>query len=226
MLTNPKFLFKYASRSRRENFFRGLDSIVNNIQTDNYQIICSFDVDDKEMIGGDVKSRLAGYDKVKAYWGTSESKVAAINRDTCFADEDWSILINFSDDQIFTVKAFDTLIVDAANKFKDTDFFLHCHDNNQNRLATMSIIGREHFERTGYIYPPDYVSLFCDNHVQEYAKRLGKYYYMGDKVRIMQHLHPIFTKEVPMDEQYKHTESFYNQDKATYMKHLENNFGL
>lgn len=226
MLTNPKFLFKYASRSRPNNFFRGLDNIIENIQTDAYQIICSLDIDDVTMISKEVKDRINSYEKVKAYWGFSKNKVYAINRDLEFAG-DFQILINFSDDQIFTTVAFDTIIAEAMEKhFPDTDGFLHFHDNKQNRLATMSIIGKKWFDRFGFIYHNSYKSEWADNDAQEIAKILGKYKYMGDGLRIMDHINPYVGHKEAMDDLYKRNSEFVKYDRENFFKRQDENFGL
>lgn len=228
---NPyKILFKYASRSRPQNFFRGLDSIVNNLSDkENYHIQITLDSDDHTMNTVSVRDRIASYSNTSVFFGTSKNKIDAINRDRKKFPDDWQILINFSDDQIFTKKGFDDIIRSEMQKhFPDLDGFLHFHDGNQPRLATMSIIGKKHYDRTGYIYNPDYISVYCDNHAQEYAQALGKYKYMGDKVNIMMHIHPLHGHKVEFDAQYNKTEDrkIYLKDKETYRKYKMNNFGL
>ena len=46
---SKKIVFKYTSRSRPDNFFRGLRSIIDNCVDNNYEVLCSFDEDDKSM---------------------------------------------------------------------------------------------------------------------------------------------------------------------------------
>jgi hypothetical protein len=228
-MDNSVILFKYASRSRKDNFFRGLDSIVNNLyDKENYHIQSTFDSNDFSMNNDEVIGRLKTYEHFTYYFGNSKNKIDAINRDI---DKfpNYDILINFSDDQIVHSLFFDRIIREAFNQiFPDTDGFIHFHDGNQNRLATMSVIGRKHFERTGVIYPNEYVSVYCDNHVQDYAQAVGKYYYMGDNIRIMKHLHPIHFDDVLFDDQYRRTEDrqVYMKDHSTYLHYKSINFGL
>lgn len=225
---SKKIVYKYTSRSRPNNFFRGLKSIRDNSIDDNYEVICSFDLDDETMNDDTVKLIMLNFGNLKWFFGESKSKIDAINRDLDKLPDDWDILVNMSDDMVFTKRGFDNIIREAfENNFPDGDGFIHFHDGCQNRLATMSIIDRKHFERTGcVIYHPDYISVFCDNEVQEVAKILGRYKYMGDDVRIFEHRHPLHMKGVPMDKQYIFTEGFYQIDQQTYYRRKQINFGL
>lgn len=222
-----KILFKYTSRSRVNNFFRGLDSIINNLANKkDYHILCSFDVDDKEYANPQFIERLNAYTNVSHYFGISTSKIYAINRDILLAPE-WDILVNMSDDFIFTQWGFDDIIRTAFQQhFPDLDGFLHFHDGFQPRLATMSIIGKKWFDRTGYIYHPSYITEFCDNEENEKAKRLGKYRYMGNDMKIMMHLHPYNANKEAIDDLYRKNMLSSNADKENYFKRLAINFDL
>lgn len=218
-----KILFNYASRSRPANFFRGLDSIVNNVANDLFHIVCSLDVDDREMNNTGVINRLNEYKNVTHYFGISKNKIHAINREIPnFPDFD--ILVNFSDDMEFIQKHFDEIIREEMQKyFPDLDGFLHFFDGNQNRTSTMTVEGKKYFDCCGFVYHPAYVSVFCDNEAQDIAQILGKYRYVGDDVRIFKHIHPSFGL-VPVDKQYKHTQSFFPKDRLTYLFRKKNNF--
>lgn len=221
-----KILFKYTSKSRPDNFFRGLDSIVNNLSNkEDYHILCTFDVDDNKYLDEDFINRVNSYENISYYFGISTSKIYAINRDISLAPQ-WDILVNMSDDFIFTQWGFDDLIrVAFQQNFPDLDGFLHFHDGVQPRLATMSIIGKKWFDRTGYIYHPSYYTEYCDNEDQEKAKILGKYKYMGD-VRIINHINPFHGTPDIMDDLYRKNSTFANMDKDNYFKRLAINFGL
>lgn len=213
-----KILYKFASRSRPEKFVNGILNIENKSTRDDYFILCSLDTDDP------TSQDMPSTDYRGVVYGESKNKVDAINRDI-WVVKDWDILVNFSDDMEFVVDGFDQIIVDDMMKyFPDTDGVLHYPDGNiGDRLMTMSIIGRKYYERDGYIYNPDYISLWCDNEAQEVAKLRGKYQYI-DKV-LFNHNHPAFGK-CATDEQYIKTESFFYQDHETYCRRRFNNFGL
>lgn len=222
-----RLLFKYASRNRPENFFRGLNSIVDNVfDKENYHIQCTFDSDDTKYNNKEFIDGLNTYKNLTYYFGTSTSKINAINRDIEKFPE-FDILVNFSDDQIFTQMYFDDIIRQVfKTSFPDLDGFVHFHDGVQPRLATMSIIGKAHFDRFGFIYHPSFHSEWCDNFAQEAAIRLGKYKYMGDGIRIMKHINPFHGHPELMDDLYRRNSLMVSKDKQTYFHWEALNFGL
>ena len=219
-MSDLKILFKYATRSRPENFIRGLESIANNYENDNASILISIDEDDESMQEYAGLKLSMNNCSLKFISGKSKNKVDAINRDMGFA-EPWDILIAVSDDMVFKKKGFDNDIRESFGS--NLDQCLHFPDGNRNDLITMSIMGRDYYNRFGYIYHPDYVSLYCDNEQTDVAKKLGCYKYV-DK-QIFEHLHPAYGKAV-FDAQYQHTESFNEVDRITYLRRKGMNFGL
>jgi hypothetical protein len=197
-----------------------IDSIVSNVSADcDYFIQLSLDEDDPT---------LAEYFKIispehEKIIGTSKNKINAINRDMDLVDQWWDVLINVSDDQVFISKNFDLDIVN--NMDNDTDMFLHFPDGNQGDLATMSIIGRKYYLRDGYIYNPNYESVYCDNEAQDVAKLRGCYKLVNK--HIFNHEHPAWGKG-QMDAQYAKTEHHvtYEKDRQTYINRAAKNFYL
>lgn len=230
-----KILFKYTTRSRRSNFLRGIDSIINNLANkEDYHIFTSIDVDDESMhplptINGN-HTYIAG---------TSTGKINAINRDMDYINSqyDWDILVTMSDDMMFIEKGFDDVIRKSFNIINyyngavrgvNLDKYLHFNDSNQrDNVCTMHIVGREYYNRFNYIYNPEYISLWCDVENDLVAKQLGCYEYMGDNVKLFIHLHPAWGF-CQHDEQYKKTESreMWIKDEQTFNKRKSNNFGL
>lgn len=234
-----KILFKIATRSRRNNFLRAIDSVVKNIaDKDSYHILVSVDSDDTTMIPLPVINCPHTYIVFTNKEGEEITKISAINRDVNDFKYDWDILVNLSDDQVFTERDFDDIIRKSFFKkvewtgFQpenhlnpyDLDQFIHFPDGNRNDLCTMSIIGRDYYERDGYIYHPEYKSLFCDDEAMQVAKIRGCYKYV-DK-QIFEHKHPAYGKAV-FDEQYQKTELIGNTvDRETFIRRKEANFGL
>lgn len=221
-----KYLIKYASRSRPENFERGLISIIENATApENIVVLVSLDVDD---------TRLSDYMTViEKYWskvhikvkaGESHSKIHAINREVNEYKAHWDILINFSDDMIFTMKGWDSIIADLfARHFPNGDGFLHLPDGNQNEnISTMSIMDRRYYDRDDYIYHPSYISLWCDVEATDVAKIRQRHIYVNKQ--LFKHIHPAWGL-APFDKQYLKTESYHHVDKLTYDERKQNNFG-
>lgn len=212
-----RILFKFTTRSRPHLFERGMQSIIQNVTNENYQILVSVDTDDSTMI--EALKKYQNNTKVKIFYGVSKNKIDAINRDVEKAD-DWHILINMSDDMVFICRGFDEIV---RNNFDNLKQCLHFPDGNTNQLITMSIIGKEFYDRLGYIYNPEYVSLWCDNEQMEVAKLIFAYKYVD--TTIFNHLHPAFNK-AEIDNQYRHTESFYGIDGETFVRRRAINFGI
>lgn len=199
-----RILFKYTSRSRPKLFYRGLLSIIDNCNSQNYQVLCSLDQDDPTLPEYLELIAECNNPNIQVVIGTSSSKVSAINRDLNDFTGRWDILVNMSDDMIFTQSGFDDTI---RREFgENLDQFIHFNDGLQNaNLSTMTIEGRQYYERFGYIYFPEYQSLWCDVEAQDVAKKLGKYKYAGPRVEILKHLHPAGGL-AQFDEQYRKTE--------------------
>lgn len=195
-----------------------IDNIKKFARYTEYEIICTLDVDDEPTVA--IKDQLSRMDKVTTFFGRSKNKINAINRDMDKIGP-WDILFNVSDDQLFLVEGFDEIVMAKVNEVGG-DCFLHYPDGNAKaRLATMSIMDKKYYDRTGYIYHPSYISLWCDNEAMEVAKRLGRYFYTN--LMIFDHYHPAFGKGV-RDEQYKRTEAFYQLDKKNFDRRKTMNF--
>lgn len=213
-----KILYKLTSRSRPEKLLSVIENIKSFSRHPDYLIMCSLDVDDRSLLP--IKEKLQNMEKVVCHYGISKSKVHAINRDID-KYEDWDVLFNVSDDQLFLKEGFDLLVLEKIKEVGG-DCFLHYPDGNaKDRLATMSIMDKKYYQRFNYIYHPSYISLWCDNEAMEVAQRLNRYFYVG--TQIFEHYHPAYGK-AKSDPQYKHTESFYQRDKQVFLERKNKNF--
>ena len=210
-------LYKLTSRSRPAKMYKAYRSVYDNASLD-WIMVLSVDADDDSTMRSEELKAIRLDKRVSIHVGTSKNKIDAINRDV--PKHGWDILVNLSDDQVFTRQGFDMAIAEHCG----VDTFLHLPDGYVNeRLATMSIMGKDYYKRFGYIYHPDYASLWCDNEAQDEAIRLGCYKYVNE--HIFTHEHPAWTGEKP-DAQLEHTQKFYRQDERTYRKRKALNFPL
>lgn len=228
-MNNYNILFKFATRSRPEKFFRGLDNILSNIHDkQNYSILVTLDSDDATMYNRDVMLQMKPYienNKVIPVFGTSKSKIDAINRDMDKVN-DWDIVVVMSDDMEFTKYGFDNIIREKFSiHFPDTNGNLHFNDGFQNRVSTMTIMGKMFFEShyNRKIYVEEYFSLFCDEEYSIVANKLNKMQYFPDV--IFNHKHPAngFGQH---DELLKKTEGYWEIDKTTFLRRQAANFYL
>lgn len=204
-------LFNFATKNRPDKFFRCLDNISEFSAGVPYKVLVKIDNDDLNDYG-----KLEAYPEVVLRRGDSGSKIHAINRDI---DLPFDILMNHSDDMMF-VASWDRVLTDMPSHL---DAVLHYPDGNRIDLMTYSIIGRKYYDRTGYVYHPDYSSLWCDNEAQQVAKITGCYLYFP--FQLFDHQHPAFRKG-QYDSQYQQTEAFYHADQQVFNRRKERNFDL
>ncbi len=223
-------LVKLPSRSRPEKCFDIIES-YSQMADNPVQIMVNYDIDDPTMNNPGVVRRLTSYDNVIACEGTSISKIHAINRDFQKMPE-FDILVLASDDMICQVKGWDTILKqEMATHFPDTDGTLFHWDgdpatrrhNNGKGLCTMCILGKKYFDRFGFIYHPDYTSLWCDNEFTDVAQQLGKMFFSEDV--LFKHVHYSNDGSKP-DALMMKTQSFYRQDEQVYNRRKSFNFGL
>lgn len=211
-----KILFKYTTRSRRSNFLRGYDSIINNVTSQDYHVLISVDKDDASMFP---LPELKGNHTFVV--GESKNKIDAINRDVNEFDYDWDIIVNMSDDMVFIQAGFDEVIRREMLfnvSFMKYDQVLHFPDQHQGQnCMTMSILGRTYYDRDKFIYHPEFESLWVDIVAQEEAQIRGCYKFVNQNIFV--HLHPSFG-DCAYDEQYKLTENWEGRqrDYATYLR--------
>lgn len=217
-----RLLIKLATRGRPVKFMQAMTNIYETIKTDDFLIVVSVDEDDHEMVNmiPDINrmKNAAGY--IGKPWG----KVAAINRDVSLYIP-WDVLINFSDDQYFTVKGWDEIMKAKIESVwgHSTDYFAHFSDGHvKERLSTMSVMGREYYERFGYIYHPAYKSVSCDAEAFYVAITLGKHHYFEEQV--FEHRHPVNTRATKYDTTYRTNDIYADQDTATYFRRMKQNF--
>ena len=218
-----RILYLFPTRERKEKCFKAIDNIISLSRHDDYLIQLVLDIDDSTMNTPKVRDRINFYgEKVKAYWGFSKNKIDAINRDISLCPE-YDILCLHSDDMIFVKEGFDLDIIEGfADGFNG---LLHFPDKRfLSSLITYSIMHRDYLKIDGYIYHPDFVSMFCDNLQQDIAKKRGKYKFV-DK-QILEHHHAIWglcEKDALLNKTWNPT--IYYKDSLTYDK-LKEQFGL
>lgn len=223
-----KILYKVTSRSRPDNLKRTLLNIQSMAVNPDYLICLTMDENDYTVNNPEFKEWINQnfFIEMHSFYGKSRNKINAINRDLEHFTH-WDILVNVSDDQVFTVKGFDKIIEDVFMFKGDTDLFLHFRDVNHplpgNALSTLSTIGRDYFNRDGYIYHPSYQSVWCDNEATEVAKQRGCHKFISEP--IFDHLHPAYGK-APADQLSRKTESpsLHKIDHSNFIKRQKQGF--
>ena len=227
MTTDPKILIKFPTRGRPQKFFKALKAYIDFADDiSKIGFLISMDENDASMNNEEIKTILENAKtrvKLAYFYGQSKSKIQAVNADMEKVSG-WDIVLLASDDMIPVVRGYDTIIrKDMNDHFRDMDGVLWYNDGGQNRINTLSILGKKYYDRFGYIYNPEYISLWCDNEFTDVSTQLNKVY-KSDQI-IIEHAHPIYQK-TEYDPLYIHNESFFQIDKVTYEKRREKNFDL
>ena len=221
-----RIAYIFPSRTRPTKFFQCLENIQDQSFQDNYFVWAKLDLDDpfKE----EYEKRLHEFPEVTVKWGLSKNKIHAINRDL----EDLppcDIMIIQSDDIHWSAFAFDDEIREAFEKhFPDLSGTVHFPEKNAgNRTIIVSMLGINLYKQLGYMYHPDYESLYSDNDFTEMTRMMKKYAYVNKQIFL--HKHPIWKESgTDWDSQYRHTErpEVYKKDHETYIARKAKNFGV
>lgn len=153
---------------------------------------------------------------VKIFYSNNTSKIQAVNADMEKIEWQWDIVVLVSDDMVPQVKGYDEII--RSRMPADTDGIVWVNDGTQGQsLNTISILGRKVYNSMGYIYHPDYKSLFCDTEFTDLCKGplASKTTYVEQI--LIRHEHPGTGFPERMDELYNRNQRFWSTDMETYI---------
>lgn len=219
-----RLLINFATRGRYEKCIQALKSMLDTIHTNNYQVILTVDDDDEQMALPKTKW-LEEYKQITVVRGTSESKVHAINRGMAHARE-WDWMINFSDDMNFICQSWDRNMWELIEKQwgGSLDFFAHFNDGYAaDKLPTMSVMGREYYNRDGYVYHPSYKSFSCDAEAMYVAMMRGKHHYFPQV--FFHHNHGVNIR-IKLDDTYRMNDRFMAGDTTNYFERIARGFDV
>lgn len=192
---------------------------------EDFHVSCTIDLDDFTMNNDEVEVRISKYENISISWGTSESKIDAINRS--MPDIEWDVIVNISDDMLVTFFGFDEIIRSfVKDEIKDLDGLIHIPDNDAgDALNVLYVATKKYYDRFGYIYHPDYISLFADNESIDVARKLNKYYYCNCP-NLFVHNNPAYG-HLPKDEMFIEQQKIgWSIDAQTYEIRRAKNFDL
>jgi hypothetical protein len=220
----PRFLIKFPTRARFEKFFNVLDLYYSKLSKEYpYHFLITCDMDDPVMNCAEARARFRHYPNLTACYGNSKSKVEACNGDMDKCPE-FDILILASDDMIPVADGFDKIIAQYNQQhFPDYDGILHFSDGVHPGMNTLPIMGRKYYESFGYIYYPEYISLFCDQEMTHVSHMLGKSVFINQV--LIEHHHPDFGM-AERDQLYLDCYRWWSVDEALYLKRIAIDFGL
>lgn len=210
-------LIKIPTRGRPDKFRNQFDKYYNMLSGElKVKFVVSMDADDHCMNNDDMKWWLSeangGRKNIHYYYGTSKTKVQAINADM-HHHQDWKILLLASDDMTVQKKGYDKIIYDDMMKhYPDLNGALHYSDGRVgDRLITLSIMGKPLYDYFGYIYHPSYISVFCDNEFHDSVYTMKKAIFIDNVI-----IRHDWTNYTGKDQLHLRNESFYTTDGKTY----------
>lgn len=211
-----KILIKFPSRERPQKLIKMITKYVEKAEDmSNIRILVTLDEDDPTLTES-VKEELIGiHPNITLDIGRSTGKIDAVNRGMPHPST-FDIVLLASDDMEPEVTGYDRIIRDRMKiHFPDTDGVLFFNDGfNKQKLNTLLICGSKYYRRFGYLYCPEYKSLFCDTEFMYMADFLRKQKYF-DEV-IIRHEHPHINPSVELDELYHRNNRYYFEDEATF----------
>ena len=179
-------VLKYPTRQRPFKFMNNLNSYLSKLSGKNkITVVLSMDSDDTSMNNVAMKrffeSKNNDIVSVLFYYGKSEGKISAINRD--IPTNNWDIIMSTADDMEPVENDWDDIIVqDMIKEFPDLNGALNYNNDPRleakgidgyKTLITLPVIGRKLYDKFGYIYHPAYKSEWCDNEQTEVFEKLG-----------------------------------------------------
>lgn len=225
-----KILVKFSTRGRPDQFIKVLRSMVemSDKPKDIFYLV-SLDIDDDLTSNNEIYFKAHDITRnIEWCVNDSKTKIDAINRDMQRAP-DWDIVLLASDDMVPQVQGWDEvirkeflmpLVMRDDSPIYNLDQALWFFDGHQHRICTLVIMGRERYEKFGYLYHPSYISLWCDNEWTEVnqPKKI-------DTI-LFKHEHPAWGGQVPMDALYQRNEAYFERDRMNYERRKQLNFPI
>jgi hypothetical protein len=155
----------------------------------------------------------------RIFYGPNKSKIEACNANMNEVDWDWDIVVLVSDDMVPQIRGYDDVIRNhMLAKFPDRKGILWFNDGCQeDRLNTLCVYGRAFYEQQGFLYQPEYKSLFCDTELTDKCRNEYRDICSYIPYCIIRHEHPGTGFAQTMDRLYEHNQKFWNEDMYTYI---------
>ena len=217
-----RILLKCPTRSRPQKAISTLKKYVDMAnRKDLLGILVSCDADDTSMqnVRNELTATLRPASWSKVVYGNSKSKIQACNADIAECDWEWDIVVLVSDDMQPQVQGYDDAVRSyMMASFPNTDGILWFNDGFQGtKLNTLTIFGKAMYNSFGYLYHPEYVSLYCDTELTDLCRTTLKDKTVYIPTCIIRHEHPA-TGYGGNDALYAHNSKVWNRDMHTYIR--------
>jgi hypothetical protein len=217
-----KILLKCPTRSRPQKVLQTLKSYIRlAAHPEQLGIAVSCDTSDPSMINvSELQSTISKCAWSQIFYSDNRTKIQACNANMNEIHWDWDIVVLVSDDMIPQIRGYDDVIRNhMLVKFPDRNGILWFNDGAQgDKLNTLCIYGRAFYESQGFIYNPEYKSLFCDTELTDQCRREYKDISAYIPYCIIRHEHPGTGYAQNMDKLYETNQKYWNEDMYTYIR--------
>ena len=157
-----KLVIKFPTRSRPHKFKPLLDKYIDFLSgKHDIRFVITMDEDDETMNNDDIKSFIENHKSngidIVYHYGQSKTKIEACNAD--LKGESGDVLLLISDDMVPVERNYDDIIYE---------------NYQQVALMTLPCLGWKLYEKFGYVYYPEYKSVYPDNEQTEACILMGK----------------------------------------------------
>ena len=175
-----RLVIKFPTRNRPEKFKTVFSRYLTFLSgRHDVRFILSMDEDDLTMNNPEMHqwiSTRAQNAQIECFYGNSKSKIEACNANLEGVDGD--VLLLASDDMVPVQMGYDDIIFGAFSQaFPDFDGAIKFWDGlrpKEDPLMTLTVMGFPLYKQFGYIYNPEYKSLYCDNEQTQVCATLNK----------------------------------------------------
>lgn len=215
-----RILLKCPTRSRPQKVLNTLSSYVrlaNHPELLGVAVSC--DTDDSTMKNAsELETILRRCAWNRIFYSNNHSKIDACNANMNEIDWAWDIVVLVSDDMIPQIRGYDDVIRNHMfARFPDTNGILWFNDGAQaEKLNTLCIYGRKFYDSQGFLYSPEYKSLFCDTEFTDQCRNEYKAICHYIPYCIIRHEHP-GSGYGKVDTLYTTNQRYWNDDMYTYI---------
>jgi hypothetical protein len=217
-----KILLKCPTRSRPKKVLQTLKTYIRlAAHPEQLGIAVSCDTSDPSMINvSELQSAISKCAWSQIFYSDNRTKIEACNANMNEIHWDWDIVVLVSDDMIPQIRGYDDVIRNhMIAKFPDRNGILWFNDGAQgDKLNTLCIYGRRFYESQGFIYNPEYKSLFCDTELTDQCRKQYKDICCYIPYCIIRHEHPGTGYAQNMDALYQTNQKYWNEDMYTYIR--------
>lgn len=221
-------VIKFPTRNRPDKFKAVFSRYLTYLSgRHNVRFILTMDEDDLTMNNPEMQqwiSTRAKNAQIECFYGHSKTKIEACNANLEGVDGD--VLLLASDDMVPVQMGYDEIIFRCFEQaFPDYSGAIKFWDGlrpKEDMLMTLTVMGFPLYKRFGYVYNPEYKSLYCDNEQTQVCAALGKL--QRCDICIIQHQ---WTPE-PFDTLHARNENaeMYGIDGETFKRRAAKNFDM